>query len=261
MKKILSIAAVSVFSTAILSVSANATTNCTYSFESYAARLKESSNCRFTTPVSIGTICNDDKIIQELLKDCEVKYFDWSDCFPGTNGDQGQNPDNGNNGDNSGNGTIIPGMPSKPETDDNVQENVPNNDQNANQGTTNSSIQQQIIDLVNKERTANGLRPVTATNSALNSAAAKRAQEQASSFSHTRPNGSSWTTVLSEYGVSYRTAGENVAYGQRTAQEVMNAWMNSSGHRANILNGNYTELGVGVYYKNGTYYWSQLFIG
>jgi uncharacterized protein YkwD len=80
-------------------------------------------------------------------------------------------------------------------------------------------------------------------------------------FSHTRPSGNKWTTVLSEFGISYRKAGENVAYGQRSASEVMSAWMNSDGHRANILGNGYTQLGVGHYKKNGTDYWAQIFIG
>ena len=86
-----------------------------------------------------------------------------------------------------------------------------------------------------------------------------RAKESAQSFSHTRPNGSSFSTALTEAGVSYRTAGENIAYGQSTPQQVMNAWMNSSGHRANILHANYTTIGVGYTVINGTAYWAQLF--
>ena len=90
-------------------------------------------------------------------------------------------------------------------------------------------------------------------------AANVRAQEIVNSFSHTRPDGSSFSTVLSQNGVSYRGSGENIAYGQRTAAEVMDGWMNSSGHRANILNGNYTNIGVGFYESNGVKYWVQLF--
>lgn len=68
--------------------------------------------------------------------------------------------------------------------------------------------------------------------------------------------------MMQKYGIHYKSAGENIAAGQRTPDEVMQAWMNSSGHRANILNAKYTELGVG-YYKGGSYgvYWVQEFIG
>ncbi|MCC8083808.1 MAG: CAP domain-containing protein, partial [Clostridium sp.] len=88
-----------------------------------------------------------------------------------------------------------------------------------------------------------------------------RAREIEKSFSHTRPDGSSFNTALTEAGVSFRGAGENIAYGQTTPQQVMEGWMNSSGHRANILNANYTSIGVG-HYKNGAGvdYWAQLFI-
>lgn len=89
-----------------------------------------------------------------------------------------------------------------------------------------------------------------------------RAREIEGAFSHTRPNGSSFSTALKEQGASYRAAGENIAYGQRSAEQVMEGWMNSSGHRANILNAQYTAIGVGVYRSaSGTLHWVQLFIG
>lgn len=118
---------------------------------------------------------------------------------------------------------------------------------------------EQVVNLVNQERTNRGLTPLTLDNS-IKSAAQVRAKEIEISFAHTRPNGSSFSTVLSEQGVSFRGAGENIAYGQRSPEEVMQGWMNSSGHRANILNANYTKIGVG-YYQNsrGVNYWSQLF--
>lgn len=120
------------------------------------------------------------------------------------------------------------------------------------------SYQQQVLQLVNKERAKYGLNPLTMANENLSAAAQARAKEITQVFSHTRPNGSDCFTALREYGVSgYYTAGENIAAGQRTPAEVVDDWMHSSGHRANILNSNYTQLGVG--YVNG--YWVQLFIG
>lgn len=122
-----------------------------------------------------------------------------------------------------------------------------------------SSYMQQVISLVNEERAKMGLSPVTEASD-LASAAAVRAKEISSSFSHTRPNGSYYNTALDENGVKYRGSGENIAYGQRTAAEVMDGWMNSQGHRANILNGNYTKIGVGFYEgPGGVKYWVQLF--
>lgn len=128
----------------------------------------------------------------------------------------------------------------------------------ASSNTANSSYAEEVLRLVNVERSKAGLSPLT-TNTTLEAAADKRAQETAVSFSHTRPNGSKFSTVLQEYGISYRTAGENIAYGQRTPQDVVNAWMNSPGHRANILNSNFNKIGIGVYQSNGVIYWSQLF--
>ena len=118
----------------------------------------------------------------------------------------------------------------------------------------------QVVKLVNEERAKAGLSPLTVNSKAAN-AAQTRAREIEKSFSHTRPDGSSFNTALTEAGVSFRGAGENIAYGQTTPQQVMEGWMNSSGHRANILNANYTSIGVG-HYKNGAGvdYWTQLFI-
>ena len=129
----------------------------------------------------------------------------------------------------------------------------PTNNSGSNQGYA-----EEVLRLVNIERSKAGLSSLT-TNATLKAAADKRAQETKTSFSHTRPNGSKFSTVLQEYGISYRTAGENIAYGQRSPQEVVNGWMNSPGHRANILNGSFGKIGIGVYQSGGVIYWSQLF--
>lgn len=117
---------------------------------------------------------------------------------------------------------------------------------------------EQVAALVNRERKANGLQPVK-FSPLLSEAANVRSAELKESFSHTRPNGTSCFTVLKEFGISYYSAAENIAYGQRTPEIVMNGWMNSSGHRANILSNNVEYIGVGVVYRNGIYYWTQLF--
>lgn len=118
---------------------------------------------------------------------------------------------------------------------------------------------QQIVDLVNAERTKAGLAPLT-LDIQLNNAAQIRAEEQYTLFSHTRPNGSAYRTVLDENGISYMGCGENVAYGFRSPQAVMEGWMNSEGHKANILHEKFTNIGIGYYVgPNGYHYWSQLF--
>ena len=78
-------------------------------------------------------------------------------------------------------------------------------------------------------------------------------------FSHTSPTYGTPFQMIQSFGLTFRTAGENIAYGQRTPQAVVNAWMNSSGHRANILSASYTQIGVG-YVASGNY-WTQMFMG
>ena len=125
----------------------------------------------------------------------------------------------------------------------------------SNEQTRNYAMQ--VAGIVNRERASNGLAPLKYSDK-LSEAALVRAEEIQSVFSHTRPNGTRCFTAVTEAGISYTSVGENIAYGQRTPEEVMNSWMNSSGHRANIL-GSYDYIGIGVTYKNGTYYWSQFF--
>ena len=119
---------------------------------------------------------------------------------------------------------------------------------------------QQVVTLVNRERVKAGLSELK-INQNVSNAAQLRAQELTSNFSHTRPDGSSFSTVLKEAGVSYTGTGENIAYGQSSPEAVMEQWMNSSGHRSNILNPEFTEIGVGHYESaSGVHYWTQLFI-
>lgn len=117
----------------------------------------------------------------------------------------------------------------------------------------------QVVELVNMERAKEGLSPLT-IDVAITTAATVRANEIQTSFSHTRPNGTQFSTALKEAGAQYTMAGENIAWGQKTPEAVVTAWMNSPGHRANIMNANFTRIGVG-HVKNaaGTSYWVQLF--
>lgn len=150
---------------------------------------------------------------------------------------------NGNNSNNSGNGS-----------------NSTGNGSGSTGGTSTgtSSAAQAVLAEVNAARAKNGLSALT-LDANMNRAAAVRAAELAQSFSHTRPNGSRGLTALNEAGVSYRTAGENIASGQQSAQAVVSAWMNSSGHRANILSSLFGRMGVGQATIGGRTYWVQLF--
>ena len=119
----------------------------------------------------------------------------------------------------------------------------------------------EVIALVNGERQRAGLPPLAA-DGRVQEAAAVRAAEIAQSFSHSRPDGRNFSTALQEAGTVYRTAGENIAWGQKSPGEVMRGWMESAGHRANILNESFSSIGVGFYQDAaGRTYWVQLFTG
>ena len=125
-------------------------------------------------------------------------------------------------------------------------------------GIQSSSAVSEVIRLTNSARSQNGYAALV-EDGALSEAAAVRAREIVRSFSHTRPSGASFSSALSESGVSYLRAGENIASGQKSASEVVNAWMNSPGHRANILNSSYSRIGSASVNIDGTLYWVQLF--
>ena len=162
-------------------------------------------------------------------------------------------PNNNNNSVNKPNNNINNDITNKP-----VEK--PNNDNN----TANfSSYQKQVLDLVNAERTKRGLKALT-LDTKLSNVATMKSQDMIDKnyFDHNSPTYGSPFDMMRKFGVSYRSAGENIAEGQRSPQEVMNAWMNSEGHRKNILNPNFTTLGVGVAKtSSGRLYWTQMFIG
>ena len=123
-----------------------------------------------------------------------------------------------------------------------------------------TSYEKEVIRLVNEVRAENGLRELT-YNWELCRVARYKSQDMKDNryFSHTSPVYGSPFQMIKSFGITYRSAGENIARGQRSPQEVVNAWMNSSGHRANILNSSFTHIGVG-YVSNGNY-WTQMFVG
>ena len=123
-----------------------------------------------------------------------------------------------------------------------------------------TQYEQEVIRLVNEIRAQNGLSALT-YNWERSRVARYKSQDMVDNryFSHTSPTYGTPFQMIRSFGLSYRSAGENIAYGQRTPQAVVNAWMNSSGHRANILSSSYTQIGVG-YVANG-HYWTQMFIG
>ncbi len=178
--------------------------------------------------------CTDDSC--DSNKDCAGSDCDkFNSC---TSGNCGNNESTGNNGS--------------------AENNESTESTGDNQSTSESAYAAEVVRLVNEERAKEGLAALK-TDAAVQSAAQIRAKETVTLFSHTRPDGSSCFTALQSAGAKYSTAGENIAYGQKTPAEVVNAWMNSEGHRANIMNSSFTTIGVGCYKSGNTYYWSQFF--
>ena len=128
--------------------------------------------------------------------------------------------------------------------------------------SVNSKVQEyenEVIRLVNEIRRENALSPLSA-NWELSRVARYKSQDMKDNnyFSHTSPTYGSPFKMIKDFGISYKSAGENIAKGYKTPQAVVNSWMNSSGHRANILNSSYNTIGVG-YVESGNY-WTQMFI-
>ena len=121
------------------------------------------------------------------------------------------------------------------------------------------SFEKEVVQLVNEIRTQNGLRSLT-YDWELSRVARYKSQDMKDNkyFSHTSPVYGSPFQMMKSFGITYRSAGENIARGYATPQAVVDGWMNSSGHRANILNASFTRIGVG--YVAGGHYWTQMFI-
>lgn len=167
-----------------------------------------------------------------------------------------KNNTNSNNSNNNSNKATTCNVNGNTNSDGNSNGNSQGTGQTT---TTEDSYVDEVIRIVNEERAKQGLQPLKKNND-LCKVAGIRATETTSLFSHTRPNGESCFTILKEYNISYMTVGENIAAGQQTPAEVMNAWMNSQGHRENIMNSSFGQIGVGVV-KGGSYgiYWVQMF--
>lgn len=156
----------------------------------------------------------------------------------------------------------LPDGSSGSETNDDSQSDdiEPDNTESTEAGSNEYS--EEVLRLVNKERSKVGLKNLT-LSSKLTSIATTKAKDMAEKryFDHRSPTYGTPFEMLQKFGVKYKSAGENIAAGQKTPAQVMESWMNSSGHRANILNSSYTQLGVG-FCTGGSYdtYWVQLFI-
>lgn len=156
--------------------------------------------------------------------------------------------------------------------DQNTENGSNSSNNNSNNGSSNStngssssnsgSYTKQVAELVNKQREAAGLASLS-YSSELSKVAQAKAEDMAANnyFSHTSPTYGSPFDMMKQFGITYTAAGENIAKGQKTPESVMNAWMNSQGHKENILNSNYEKIGVGYTTdSNGNTYWVQMFI-
>lgn len=123
-----------------------------------------------------------------------------------------------------------------------------------------SALSKEVFKLVNEERLKEGKTELSYRDD-LQICADIRAEEITEKFDHTRPNNTDCFTVLAENNIEYSAAGENIAEGQETAKAVMESWMASEGHKANILSDSFTGIAIGVAEKDGRYYWVQIFIG
>lgn len=123
-----------------------------------------------------------------------------------------------------------------------------------------SDYEKQVVSLVNAERSRYGLAALAIREDLCSGARKKSSDMQKNGyFSHTSPTYGSPFQMMKTLGISYRSAGENIAMGYPSPKTVVNAWMNSAGHRANILSANYTAIGVG--YVPAGHYWTQWFVG
>ncbi|XZF77130.1 CAP domain-containing protein [Bacillus sp. AL-1R] len=150
-----------------------------------------------------------------------------------------------------------PAKPTTPSTETPAKPTTPSNPSNS---ASLSAYESKVVDLTNAERTKAGLKPFT-VNATLSKTARLKSQDMTDKnyFDHNSPTYGSPFDMMKQFGISYNYAAENIAKGQRTPEEVVTAWMNSAGHRANILNPNLNQIGVG--YDSRSNAWTQQFIG
>ncbi|GIO26606.1 CAP domain-containing protein [Ornithinibacillus bavariensis] len=138
-------------------------------------------------------------------------------------------------------------------------QNQPAKQQQSNQNYSLSNFESDVVTLTNKERAQAGV-PELQIDQSLSQVAREKSNDMQRKgyFSHTSPTYGSPFDMMRDFGITYKAAGENIAQGQTTPADVVNAWMNSEGHRENILNPNFTHIGVG--YDPDGQHWTQMFI-
>ena len=144
-------------------------------------------------------------------------------------------------------------------TDNVTEENTNTNEESTTNGEV-SAFEQEVLELTNAEREKQGLQPLT-LDTELSKVARVKSEDMAANnyFDHTSPTYGTPFEMMKQFGISYSSAAENIAQGQTTPAQVVEAWMNSQGHRENIMNSSYTHIGIG-HAADGNY-WTQMFIG
>ncbi len=186
-------------------------------------------------------------------------------CNPNNNINNNTSNKPNNNMPNNPNNNVDDDTSNKPSKPNNTLPQEPNkpikpsnpieNENNVNNNT--SIITQEVVKLVNIERQKAGLTPLK-IDQELSKVAMLKSEDMKKKgyFSHTSPTYGTPFDMLKQFNIKYTTAGENIAKGQKTAEAVVDAWMNSDGHRRNILSKSFTHIGVGFYANH----WTQLFI-
>ncbi len=200
--------------------------------------------------VSIGDLLRDNPDLQRLVGG-EGRY---GNPVPGGQGQVRQGPDQGRTAAPQ-NGTGVPGG--------NVNEPLPNDKEvtiPSNESLTGYELD--VLNLTNAERQKAGLKPFSGDYTNLNRSARAKSEDMAKNnyFSHTSPTYGEPFAMMRNFGVQYQSAGENIAKGQPSPEQVVQAWMASPGHRANIMNTSYTHMGVGYVANNGQPCWTQQFV-
>ncbi|SFL50304.1 CAP domain-containing protein [Salibacterium qingdaonense] len=152
--------------------------------------------------------------------------------------------------------------PEQEAAEENASKKQAEKQQNTADVENESEFEQQVIELTNQEREKAGLAPLK-SYSELSDVARDKSKDMrdAGYFSHNSPNYGSPFDMMDSYNIDYRGAGENIAAGQRSPEQVVEGWMNSEGHRENIMNEDFTHIGVG-HAQGGSYgdYWTQMFV-
>ena len=242
-----------------------------------------SGNCN----VSVNGYCPNYSDISSLLRSCGLQDIfgsltgstgnstncPWTNGFwTGNGAESGSNDSSCDDGSCitiPGLGTFRPGSSSakpdtsKPDTTPSKPDTSKPDTSTSTPDTDNSSVseyEKKVVELVNIERAKYGLSALT-LNTELSAVARAKSQDMKDKqyFSHTSPTYGSPFDMMKSFGISYKTAGENIAMGYRTPEAVVEGWMNSEGHRANILNSSFKEIGVGHVVSGN--YWTQMFIG